>query len=64
MQEYNLGINIDYSETEMLTHFILEQYKNFKKERFNATQSSKDMSVFSNFNQTKLIGKYLDEITQ
>lgn len=64
MQEYNLGINIDYSETEMLTHFILDQYKNFKKERFNATQSSKDMSVFSNFNQTKLIGKYLDEITQ
>lgn len=64
MQEYNLGINIDYSETEMLTHFILEQYKNFKDERFNATQSSKDMSIFSNFNQTKLIGKYLDEITQ
>lgn len=64
MQEYNLGINIDYSETEMLAHFILEQYKNFKNERFNATQSSKDMSVFSNFNQTKLIGKYLDEITQ
>ncbi|HLO54147.1 MAG TPA: hypothetical protein VK169_07670 [Saprospiraceae bacterium] len=64
MQEYNLGINIDYSETEMLTHFILEQYKNFKNKRFSATQSSKDLSVFSNFNQTKLIGKYLDEITQ
>lgn len=64
MEEFNLGINIDYSETEMLAHFILEQYKNFKDKRFNATQSSKDMSVFSNFNQTKLIGKYLDEITQ
>ncbi len=64
MQEYNLGINIDYSKTEMLAHFILEQYKNFKDSKFNTVQSSKDISVFSNSNQTKLIGKYLDEITE
>lgn len=62
MQEYNLGINVDYSENERLTHYILEQYKNFKTGLFNALHSSKDIGTFSNLNQTKLIGKYLDEI--
>ncbi len=62
IQEFKLGVNVEYSDIENLSLFIMEQYSNYKNKQFEPIKPLKDISVFSNYNQTMLIGKYLDEI--
>lgn len=65
INEYGAGDNFEYTETCELKAYIKKQYQEyyFKKD-FSPLVYKKDKSFFSNKNQTKLVAKYLDEITK
>lgn len=64
VDDYGLGLNCDYNETKSLKEYIKQQYENqYLNKNFNAVSAKKDISFFSNRNQTKMVANYLNEIT-
>jgi hypothetical protein len=62
IEDYKVGENFTYENTNNLKGYIKKLYHNYCNNSFLPVQSAKDISVFSNENQTKKLGQYLDEI--
>lgn len=63
INDYNIGFNINWDEVESLKTYLLKQYALFKSNMFNSLTPEKNISYFSNQNQTKILATYLDQIT-
>jgi len=65
IDDYQLGVNFEYSNVKDLKTYLKDNYQNYYlKNNFSALNSISDTSTFSNKNQTKKIAQYLNEISE
>lgn len=62
INDFSLGQNFEWDEVVALENHIFYQFQNFMKNSFDSDQNIKNISVFSNQNQTQKLAGYLDEI--
>lgn len=62
INEYELGKNFTWEDVKSVKTFIRQQFAQFKQHNFSLKSGTKDYSSFSNYNQTKKIAGFLDEI--
>ncbi len=64
INDFKVGENFLYSDTVLLKDYIKSLYINhFQLSKFAVANAIKDISIFSNENQTKKLAQYLNEIT-
>jgi glycosyltransferase involved in cell wall biosynthesis len=64
VKDFRVGENFLYSDTILLKNYIQSLYINyFLSAKFSVINAIKDISIFSNENQTRKLAQYLNEIT-
>lgn len=64
IDDYSLGQNFEWDDVSLLKDYIFKYFENFLQDRFGSNRNIKEISVFSNQNQTKMVAGYLNEIVK